>query len=105
MSAHGWNHQQCYPCWFKEWKLEREPTRFVNGDDLYCCFCGRPTSSGIYRRARPGSGVIPHCTDVQIDRSIFNGAGSSGEPPAQPTCLEASQYEPSPRAAQSSAPR
>ena len=69
---HGWNHQQCYPCWFDTWGLDREPVRYRHGREPEpCCFCGRPTASGILVRVRPGSGEIPCCTDGVIDRSLF----------------------------------
>jgi hypothetical protein len=77
---HGWNHPQCYPCWFKRWGLTREPVRFRQGEDVKnCCYCGRPTGSGIYIRERPGSAVIPHCPDQTLDLSIFRrpASGSS----------------------------
>lgn len=64
MTEHGWNHVQCYPCWFREYGLDREPTRYRHGTEPRpCCYCGRPTASGIRRQVAPGSGIIPHCPD------------------------------------------
>jgi hypothetical protein len=72
---HGWNHPQCYPCWFAEFDLTREPVRFTAGQPTEtCCFCGRTTGSGIVRRERPGSANIPRCPDG-IDLTLFRPAG------------------------------
>lgn len=74
---HGWNHRQCYPCWFHKWGLSREPVRYRHGVAVQtCCYCGRPTASGIYLRERPGSGIIPYCPDAGIDRSLFRDPSS-----------------------------
>lgn len=82
---HGWNHQQCYPCWFHKWGLTREPVRFKHGSTPQpCCFCGRPTASGIFIRARPGSGEIPHCPDPGIDMAVFWGHEAPARNPTPP---------------------
>lgn len=65
----GWSHQQCYPCWFDAWGLDRIPVRYEHGrEPVPCCFCGRPTASDIVIRIRPGSLVIPHCPDARPPR-------------------------------------
>lgn len=79
--GHGWNHSQCYPCWFKKWSLTRIPARFNQGGAVKpCCFCGRLTGSGIYIRARPQSAEVPCCPDQTLDLSLFRR--QSGSEPA-----------------------
>jgi hypothetical protein len=84
---HGWNHQQCYPCWFNKWGLARQPVSFTHGRNPEpCCFCGRPTASGIFIRVRPGSGQIPYCPDPGPDHAlVFADPGSPSRSPAPPT--------------------
>lgn len=61
---HGWIHVQCYPCWFKDYGLDREPARFQHGVmPLTCCFCGQPTGNRRRRRVKPGSPIISFCPD------------------------------------------
>lgn len=63
---HGWNHVQCYPCWYARWSHTREPARVHDPEEQSCCFCGRPTASGIFIRLRPGDGTIPNCPDSRV---------------------------------------
>jgi len=46
------DHAICVPCWVDS-RPERIPHRVVDDVARACCFCGRPTSSGVYLRQEP----------------------------------------------------
>ena len=54
-----WNHPQCWDCWTTE-EGDRTPYRLKDPETETCCFCGRQTVSGIYRRRDPDLLVL--CT-------------------------------------------
>lgn len=47
-----WTHSICSEC-FKERYPDREPVRVKYTPVEQCCFCGKPTSMGIYIRFDP----------------------------------------------------
>ena len=47
-----WTHPVCYLD-YSVLEPNRTPTRIQDGDSETCCWCGMPTSSGIYYRADP----------------------------------------------------
>lgn len=47
-----WTHSICELCWFNR-EPDREPARLNLPDQEDCCFCGSPTTSGIYVREDP----------------------------------------------------
>jgi hypothetical protein len=82
---HGWNHPQCYLCWYKFEGTLREPTCVAADDAKPCCYCGRITTAGIYRRQRPGDALIAYCADLP---EVFRAVPAHGSPPP-PTGPEA----------------
>lgn len=57
----NWTHAQCEACWIENELvtdeegrvLIRQPTRVTDVNARMCCFCGRLTISGIFRRHDP----------------------------------------------------
>lgn len=47
-----WNHPMCLPCWRKR-EGDADPTRLIDAQMEWCCWCERPTSHGIYVREAP----------------------------------------------------
>ncbi len=64
-----WTHPQCEACWVvRELHIDqaghmscRRPTRVVDPDAEVCCYCGKVTIVGIYRRSSPED--APFCPD------------------------------------------
>lgn len=54
MSNSRWVHAQCTTCW-NERNLSRQadPKRYTRGPEDTCCWCSKPTRSGIYVRYDP----------------------------------------------------
>ncbi len=66
-TTHSSDHPQCNICWFEEFGISQHPARIQRPVIESCCFCGRPTDSGIYRRV---SLLLRHCPAVtRLDRS------------------------------------
>lgn len=63
----NWNQPICDPCWGAE-QPDRTPARIAElyREDLTCCMCGRPTSSGILVRRDPREVPYP-APDVPED--------------------------------------
>ena len=59
----NWTHLICEECWH-ELRGTMTPTRLVKAPLHPCCYCGKPTRSGIYTRDDPtltkcgGKGVV-----------------------------------------------
>ena len=47
-----WTHSMCSECWKKE-NPDKDPVKVKNAPVEQCCFCGQPTSMGIYVRHDP----------------------------------------------------
>ncbi len=47
-----WNHAVCDLCW-SEREPDRTPVRFTVAPTVDCCYCGTPTTSGIFVRQDP----------------------------------------------------
>lgn len=54
----GWDHAICGRCW-EEDNPGRIPFVISQAPEEKCCFCGQPTTAGIYVRRHPESGK--HC--------------------------------------------
>jgi hypothetical protein len=52
MSDSSWDHYICGACW-KVREPERMPRRVVGAPETTCCFCLKPTNSGIMIRRNP----------------------------------------------------
>lgn len=55
----GWTQPQCWRCWNAA-NPDHEPIRVMpdSSDDAErCCYCGEPTTAGIYVRADPA--IVP----------------------------------------------
>jgi|KBSSwiStaDraftv2_1062776.scaffolds.fasta_scaffold1418268_1 hypothetical protein len=72
----NWTHPQCEACWIASettivsyGTLEiRRPHMLIGPGIEMCCYCGKPTIVGIYRRADPA--MLEHCGgghDVDAD--------------------------------------
>jgi hypothetical protein len=48
-----WTHNQCDDCWDDAHPEGRVPVRMQDGRQEVCCFCGKPTTAGIYVRHDP----------------------------------------------------
>lgn len=48
----SWTHAICDPCW-DERHPYREPVQMIDAPRETCCFCGEPTTGGIYVRHDP----------------------------------------------------
>jgi hypothetical protein len=65
----GWNHAICNECWKIEEPL-REPVRVredpndPTDDQERCCWCGKMTASGIFKRSDPQA--LPNCTGHKV---------------------------------------
>lgn len=46
-----WTHPMCEDCWVTTQERGALPHRLVHPEAETCCWCGRPTSAGIYYRA------------------------------------------------------
>lgn len=59
---HGWTHSICATCWNKS-NPNRQAVVVVPefAAQETCCFCGQPTSGGIYMRCSVNE--APHCKD------------------------------------------
>lgn len=78
---HDINHPQCNSCWFAENGIRREPHRIKDPQRVRCCYCGKLTNSGIYRRAVPRADTGPlHCPALNL--SIFRRAPEEAAQPA-----------------------
>ena len=68
-----WNHPQCWDCWVRTEKVDdpdvqagfaavRAPVRMTGMSEAElnekCCFCGRLTIEGIYRRMNPADAAL-----------------------------------------------
>jgi hypothetical protein len=58
--AKNWTQPVCTTCWDDEHPF-RHPVRIANPDTETCCYCGTPTTSGIYVRVDPDT--VPHPTN------------------------------------------
>jgi hypothetical protein len=47
-----WTHSICSGCWNKK-NPSREPVRMKGAPIEKCCYCGQPTSMGIFIRESP----------------------------------------------------
>lgn len=59
----SWTQPLCGRCWYE--RDDREPNRLV-GDyraKEKCCYCGKPTFSGIYKRVDPATVPYPAVKD------------------------------------------
>jgi hypothetical protein len=52
MSMSKWTHAICIPCW-NEKNPDRDPITLREEEKETCCFCGAPTTAGIYIREDP----------------------------------------------------
>lgn len=50
-AAVEWTHPMCDECWVTTQERGAIPYRMSEPEQETCCWCGRTTSSGIYRRA------------------------------------------------------
>lgn len=59
----SWTQPVCDPDWFKDSK--DEPHRIVAEYRTWekCCYCGKPTQSGIYKRVDPTTVPYPAADD------------------------------------------
>lgn len=57
----SWTQACCERCWFERY-APRDPLRLVDPDEEICCFCGGPSSAGIYVRVDPAT--VPYPQDV-----------------------------------------
>lgn len=48
------NHAMCDADWTKR-HPDRLPYRLIEPDEETCCYCGKPTRSGIYAREDPAA--------------------------------------------------
>jgi hypothetical protein len=63
----NWTHPQCEACWVQAesvltddgFLIVRRPHRVIEPEIEACCYCGRPTIWGIYRRDDPAG--LSHC--------------------------------------------
>lgn len=68
-----WTHPQCERCWISQEQITnadgttsiRRPTRVLDAEATFCCWCQSLTISGIYRRADPAE--LPNCTGDHDD--------------------------------------
>ncbi len=77
---HGQNHPQCNICWFEEFGISQHPFRVLRPVIEACCFCGRPTESGIYRKVAPTAPSPPQCQERLTRQDRRNAVA-----PAAPT--------------------
>ncbi len=60
-----WNHLMCAACWnADEGNIARSVNTAVEGANSEaenCCYCGKPTTSGIWTRADPEKMDCHHC--------------------------------------------
>lgn len=56
----NWNHLMCDGCW-SDRHPHREPNRLLEPETEPCCFCGTPTTSGIWMRGNPNELSCKHC--------------------------------------------
>jgi len=66
----GWNHYICELCWQLRCKANNEPGRRpVQVKDYHerpCCYCGKPSTSGIFVRENPESAEL-FCNKFHTD--------------------------------------
>lgn len=63
----GWTHPQCEACWIAREAIVirpgliaiRRPARITQPEAARCCYCGKLTISGIFRRDDPAR--LSHC--------------------------------------------
>ena len=48
-----WTHTQCKDCWNAAHPEGRVAVRVRDAEPEACCFCGKPTTAGIYVRRDP----------------------------------------------------
>ena len=58
-----WTHAICETCWFKK-NPGRIPTKLTQAEQETCCYCGQPTTSGIYLRDNPKT--PKHCKHATL---------------------------------------
>jgi hypothetical protein len=54
-----WTHPICVECYVAR-EPGRAPIRVQDAPEETCCFCGKPTTDGIYCRADPTGLVCKH---------------------------------------------
>ncbi len=72
MSDHGWTHLMCDDCWYLE-KGTQVPVAVKGDPRAPCCFCLKPTNSGIWIRRNP-------------NQTLCRGIGKKEDPVDQEIC-------------------
>lgn len=62
-----WNHLMCAACWNADDRHVNKAVEGANSEAENCCYCGKPTTSGIWVRADPEMLDCHHCGYPKCD--------------------------------------
>lgn len=62
-----WNHLMCAACWNADERHVNKAVEGSNSEAQQCCWCQKPTTSGIWVREDPEKLPCKHCSFPKCD--------------------------------------
>ena len=62
-----WNHLMCAACWNADERHVNKAVEGANSEAQQCCWCQKPTTSGIWVREDPEKLPCKHCSFPKCD--------------------------------------